>query len=66
MTAHMNTRLSQTENRDSREEVFHLLMNHWPSMDDRQQRTRLAWLVGRLDEESLNALRIRLSKEAKQ
>ncbi len=48
--------------RNLRTETFTALMAHWQLIDDRQRRTWLAWLLGRLEEQSLADLQVRLQK----
>ena len=49
--------------RNLRTETFTAFMAHWQRCDDRQRRTWLAWLLGRLEEGSLADLKIRLEKK---
>jgi hypothetical protein len=51
-----------TKLRNLRTETFAALMEHWQRIDDRQRRTWLAWLLGRLEKPSLEDLKIRLEK----
>jgi hypothetical protein len=51
-----------TKLRNLRTETFTAFMAHWQRIDDRQRRTWLAWLLGRLGEQSLADLKIRLEK----
>lgn len=48
--------------RNLRTETFAAFMAHWQRIDDRQRRTWLAWLLGRLEEQSLADLQVRLQK----
>lgn len=51
-----------TKLRNLRTETFTAFMAHWQRCDDRQRRTWLAWLLGRLEGRSLADLKIRLEK----
>jgi|688.fasta_scaffold00432_3 hypothetical protein len=51
-----------TKLRNLRTETFTALMELWHHIDDRQRRTWLAWLLGRLEEQSLADLQVRLQK----
>ena len=56
-TGHPQERL-----RRHREETFAKFMQHWQDCDDRQRRTWLAWIVGRLEIADVEAILLRLEK----
>ena len=51
--------MGETENQ-AREKTFELFMRHWQQMDERQRRTWLALLVGKLPLVELEGLERRL------
>jgi hypothetical protein len=56
--------INSKQERLLRTATFEALMDHWGRLDDRHRRTWLAWFVGQLSAESLNAMAIRLNKKA--
>lgn len=55
--------LSREKERQLREHTFEAFMQHWHRCDDRQRRTWLAWLTGRLGVESLSAMKTKLERK---
>lgn len=57
--------IDSNQDRLMRIATFEALMNHWQQIDERQRRTWLAWLVGQLSAESLNALSVRIGRKSR-